>query len=347
MINRRDFGRVMAAGSLGALATVQASPAERQTRRRLIKPPRLREGDTIGMVAPASMAFEIDRIRLAKEQLEAIGFRVRLGEHVFERHGYLAGTDQQRADDVNRMFADEDVDGIVFYTGGWGSSRLLPLLDFDAIRRNPKVVLGFSDITALLNAIHQETGLVTFHGPVGASNLRPYTLENLRRIVMSTDPVGVLANPQKEASELVNRTYRIIRIREGTAAGPLVGGNLTLVTHLMGTPWEVPTEGAILFLEDVNEEHYRVDRMLTQLRLGGKLDRVAGVVFGYCTRCPVTGPAFSMEEILRDHLEPLGVPVMAGLAFGHIEKQLTFPVGLDATLDVDEGVLRIDEAAVV
>jgi muramoyltetrapeptide carboxypeptidase len=347
MINRRDFGKLMAVGSVGAIATVAAAPAERGAKQRLIKPPRLREGDTIGMVAPASMAFEIDRIRLAKEQLEAIGFRVRLGEHVFERHGYLAGTDQQRADDVNRMFADAEVDGIVFYTGGWGSSRLLPLLDVDAIRRNPKVVLGFSDITALLNAIHQETGLVTFHGPVGASNLRPYTLENLRRIVMSTDPVGVLANPQKEASELVNRTYRIIRIREGTAAGPLVGGNLTLVTHLMGTPWEVPTDGAILFLEDVNEEHYRVDRMLTQLRLGGKLDRVAGVVFGYCTRCPVTGPAFSMEEILRDHLEPLGVPVMAGLAFGHIEKQLTFPVGLDATLDVAEGVLRIDEAAVV
>jgi muramoyltetrapeptide carboxypeptidase len=347
MINRRDFGRLMAVGSVGAMATVAAAPAERGAKQRLIKPPRLREGDTIGMVAPASMAFEIDRIRLAKEQLEAIGFRVRLGEHVFERHGYLAGTDQQRADDVNRMFADEEVDGIVFYTGGWGSSRLLPLLDFDAIRRNPKVVLGYSDITALLNAIHQETGLVTFHGPVGASNLRPYTLANLRRIVMSTDPVGVLANPQKDASELVNRTYRIVRIREGTAAGPLVGGNLTLMTHLMGTPWEVPTDGAILFLEDVNEEHYRVDRMLTQLRLGGKLDRVAGVVFGYCTRCPVTGPAFSMEEILRDHLEPLGVPVMAGLAFGHIEKQLTFPVGLDATLDVSAGVLRIDEAAVV
>lgn len=342
----------MALSGLGAVASPRLDalhPSEvKPSKRALVKPKVLRTGDTIGMPAPASNAFDPDRIRLAKEQIEALGFRVRMGEYVFEKHGYFAGTDDQRAADVNAMFADDEVDGIFFYTGGWGAPRILPLLDFDLIRANPKVIMGYSDITSLLYPIHQETGLVTFHGPVAASNIRPWTRAQMERVIMSTEPIGTLGNPEKAPDELVERFYRTITIRPGRATGRLTGGNLTLISVLMGTPWEIDTDGAILFLEDIHEGMYRVDRMLTQLALAGKLDRLAGVAFGFCTDCSVgEGIGFSLEEILRQHLEPLGVPVMSGLAFGHIQQQLTLPIGMPATIDTEAGTLTIDSAAVV
>lgn len=338
-------GAVAAAAPLSAVTRQPARPSRRATTP--IKPRHLAPGDTIGLVLPASLAFEASTLDLAREQLEAVGFRVKLGAHARQKHGYLAGTDAERAGDLMAMFADPDVAGIFCFRGGWGTPRLLPLLDFDAIRRHPKVFLGYSDITALLNAIHQETGLVTFHGPIAASNLVPFNLEGLRRVVMASEPIGALQNPEKDDDELVNRSYRIVTLTPGRCSGRLVGGNLTLVASLMGTPWEVDTGGAILLLEDVEEELYRVDRMLTQLALGGKLAQAAGVVFGYCTDCPIgEGPSFSLEEILAQHLGSLGVPAMAGLAFGHREKVLTLPIGLPATLDATAGTLSFAEAAV-
>ncbi|HUO83911.1 MAG TPA: LD-carboxypeptidase [Thermoanaerobaculia bacterium] len=348
MIDRRSFGKLVAAAGVAAIASPRLVSAASADAPGIVKPRVLRKGDTIGMPAPASNAFEPDRIRLAKEQVEALGFNVVLGEHVFEKHGYFAGTDEQRAADVNAMFADEAIDGIFFFTGGWGAPRILPHLDFDLIRRNPKVILGYSDITSLLYPIHQKTGLVTFHGPVAASNIRPWTRRQLERAVMSTDPIGVLSNPEKSPDELVERFFRIIPIRPGVATGRLTGGNLTLVSVLMGTPWEIDTDGKILFIEDIHEGLYRVDRMLTQLQLSGKLSTVAGVIFGFCTECPTgDGIGFSLEEILRDHLEPLGVPVMSGFAFGHIREMVTLPIGLEATMDAGAGTLTINESAVV
>jgi muramoyltetrapeptide carboxypeptidase len=351
MIDRRDFARYLAlsgmAAGLGDPRHRGASAPAARGARPLVKPRRLSPGDTVGLVLPASMAFEASTVDLGRQQLEALGFRVAMGAHVRARHGYFAGTDRERAADLIRMFADDAVQGILCYSGGWGSPRLLPLLDFDLIRRHPKVFIGFSDVTALLNAIHQETDLVTFHGPMAGGNLQPWTVEQLRRAVMSAAPIGTLSNPPKEENELVNRSFPTVALRGGRARGPLVGGNLSLLAALMGTPWEVATAGAILLLEDTGEELYRVDRMLTQLALGGKLDGVAGVVFGYCTDCPVKGPSFSLEEILRERLEPLGVPALKGLAFGHIPKMLTLPIGLTATLDADAGTLAFEEAAVV
>ncbi|HVS03126.1 MAG TPA: LD-carboxypeptidase [Thermoanaerobaculia bacterium] len=350
MISRRDLGRLLALAGLGAALPRQAGAQRRRQRRAsgAIKPPRLAPGDTVALVLPASLAFEPSSIDLAREQLEAIGLRVRPGEHVRQRHGYFAGTDAERAADLNAAFADPEVKGIFCFRGGWGTPRLLPLLDYDAIRRHPKPLVGFSDVTALLNAIHQQTGLVTFHGPAAAGNLRPWTLAHLRRVLMSREPIGTLANPDKPAEELVNRTWRTVTVRGGRASGRLAGGNLTLLAVLMGTPWEVDTEGAILLLEDTHEELYRVDRMLTQLAQGGKLAAAAGVVFGHCTDCPPgEGPTFSLEEILHHHLAPLGVPVLSGLAFGHVREKLTLPIGLAATLDADAGTLHLDQAAVV
>jgi len=313
----------------------------------LLKPKRLAAGDTVGLVLPATAAFESDEIQFAKEQTEAIGFHVQIGPHAFDKFGYFAGRDRDRADDINRMFADDRIAAVVCYTGGWGSPRVLPYLDYDLITRKPKVVIGYSDITALLNAIHQRTGLITFHGPVGGSTFDPYTLDNFRRVVMTAEPAGVLPSPPKKPNELVDRTNRVIKLAPGKASGPLIGGNLTMVSTLMGTPYEVDTTGAIVFLEDVHEELYRIDRMLTQLAAGGKFARVAGVVFGRCSDCKYTGPTFSLEEILRDRFSALGVPAISGLSFGHIEQKLVMPIGVQGTLDADAGTLRIDEAAVV
>jgi muramoyltetrapeptide carboxypeptidase len=341
MLNRRDFARAL---SMSAIApAILAAPAARKA---IVKPKRLSPGDTVGLVSPATAVFEADEIALAKEQLETIGFKVAVGKHAYDRWGYFAGRDRDRAADINAMFADDAVAGVVCYTGGWGSPRVLPHLDYDLIARKPKVIIGYSDITALLNAIHQRTGLVTFHGPVGASGFEPYSLENFKRVVMTAEPAGNLAPPPKKPSELVDRTNRIVRLAPGKASGRLVGGNLTMIATAMGTPYEIDTTGAIVFLEDVTEELYRIDRMLTQLALGGKFDHVAGVVFGRCSRCDFKGPTFSLEEILRDRFSSLPVPAISGLSFGHIEQKLTLPIGISATLDADAGTVTIDEAAV-
>ena len=339
MLNRRDFARL----SLVAAAATAIAPSQRKT---TIKPKHLSAGDTVGLVLPATAAFEADEIYFARDQMQAIGFKVVIGPHAFDKWGYFAGRDRDRAADINQMFADDRVDGIVAYTGGWGSPRVLPYLDFDLIARKPKVFMGYSDITALLNPIHQRTGLVTFHGPVGESTFDPYTLDNFKRIVMTAAPAGLLEPPPKKPNELVDRTNRIVQLAPGKASGPLIGGNLTMVHSLMGTPYEVDTAGAIFFLEDVDEELYRIDRMLTTLALGGKFSRIAGLIWGRCSRCSVKGPTFSLEEILRDRFGSLGVPAISGLSFGHIEQKLVMPIGVQATLDADAGTLRIDEAAV-
>jgi muramoyltetrapeptide carboxypeptidase len=340
MLNRRDFARL----SLVAAATPLLSAAA--SKPPIIKPKRLSPGDTVGLVLPATAAFEADEIQFAKEQMEAIGFKVVIGPHAFDKWGYFAGHDKDRAADINRMFADDSVNAVVCYTGGWGSPRVLPYLDYDLIARKPKVLLGFSDITALLNAVHKKTGLITFHGPVGGSTFEPYTLENFRRVVMTAEPAGLLPTPSKRPNELIDRTNRILKITNGKATGPLIGGNLTMIASLMGTPWQPDTTGAIVFLEDVHEEPYRIDRMLTTLALGGLFDHAAGIVFGRCSDCGVKGPSFSLEEILRDRFGTLPIPALSGLSFGHIEQKLVLPIGVRATLDADAGTLRIEENAV-
>jgi muramoyltetrapeptide carboxypeptidase len=346
MLTRRDFARLTGA----AVAVTASSPLSAHTLHPappLLRPGKLKEGDTVGLVLPASQAFEADHIGRAREQLEALGFRVKVGKHAYDRHGYLAGTDRDRAADLNAMFADPEVAGISCFTGGWGTPRLLPYLDYPMIRKNPKVLIGFSDITALLNAVQMKTGLVTFHGPNADSRYEQYTLANFRRVVMSAEPIGTISNPSKRDEELTNRDHRVITISGGRAKGRIVGGNLTLISTTMGTPYEIDTTGAILFLEDVDEALYRVDRMLTQLWLAGKLEKIAGFAFGRCTECPVRGPSLSLGEILRERFGGRGVPAVSNLAFGHLEKKMTLPLGMEATLDADAGTVSIDSAAVV
>ena len=231
--------------------------------------------------------------------MEAIGFKVVIGAHAFDKWGYFAGHDKDRAADINRMFADDTVNGVVCYTGGWGSPRVLPYLDYDLITRKPKVLIGYSDITALLNAVHKKTGLITFHGPVGGSTFDPFTLENFRRVVMTAEPAGLLPTPSEE-TQRTNRPHQPNPENHPRQSHrPPDRRQPHHDRDADGHPLPTRHAGAIVFLEDVHEEPYRIDRMLTTLALGGLFEKPAGIIFGRCSDCGVKGPSFSLEEILR------------------------------------------------
>jgi muramoyltetrapeptide carboxypeptidase len=318
--------------------------------RALIKPQVLREGDLVGLVTPGTYVSDPDRIALAERTLKYFGLRARFGRNVRRRTGYLGGSAEERVADLHELFADKEVRGIFCIRGGYGSAQLLDKLDYGLIRRNPKVFLGYSDITALHLAIHRETGLVTFHGPVVVSSFTEYTQKHFRAALFQTEPIGRVTNPP-DSNRL--RPAHILRaVRTGRARGRLVGGNLSLISALMGTPWEIDTRGRILFLEDVGEQPYAVDRMLTQLRLAGKLDAAAGIVFGECSDCrprdfqPSFESTFSLGEVVDSILGGLKIPVLYGLTIGHTDDQLTLPLGVEATLDAGSGELVIEEPAV-
>lgn len=316
--------------------------------RATIKPARLRPGMTIGLVTPASNVPENEELYAAMELVESLGFTAKPSANLFSRTQYLAGTDEQRATDLNAMFADNDVDAIFCVRGGYGSGRLLRYLDYDVIRSNPKVLMGYSDITALLNSINLHTGLVTFHGPIAGSNFSDYTLDQYRRVLVNpSSEVRIGEPPPFETSPgVVERTNRLTPIVGGQAEGKLIGGNLSLLVTLMGTSYEPVFDDAILFLEDVSEPPYAVDRMLTHLWLTGKLERLAGVALGKFTDDDYDSNTFSMEEVLRDRFEPLGIPTIRGVMIGHIDDQTVVPVGVRARLDVEAGSLTLLESAV-
>jgi muramoyltetrapeptide carboxypeptidase len=247
------------------------------------------------------------------------------------------------------MFADPSVQGILAMTGGSGGNRILPLLDYGLIRRHPKVLAGFSDVTALINAVHAQTGLVTFHAPMGASDWNSFSVEHFRGALVDAQPL-LLANPRDAGDGLVQRSGRITTVRGGVARGRLVGGNLAVLSSMAGSPYWPAFDGAILLLEDVNEYIYRVDRMLSTLKLSGALDRVAGVVLGGFTNC---GPGdgnygtLTLDEVFDDYFKPLNVPVYSGALFGHIKRKFTLPVGLPVEMDADAGTLRFLQPAVL
>jgi muramoyltetrapeptide carboxypeptidase len=317
-----------------------------------LRPRRLAPGQTIGIVAPSAAPNDPERIRFAIDTVESLGFKVRPGAHLYDRDGYLAGSDGARADDVNAMFADDSVDAIWCVRGGYGASRLLPALDYGLMQRKPKALIGFSDITALHMAIQRHAGLVTFHGPVAWRALTPYTLAQLKRVLWTPEaPARLGAPPPFAGGEgQVDWDNRVTTLVPGKARGRLLGGNLCLLAHLCGTPYFPDLKGAILFLEDVEEAYYRIDRFLTQLWLSGALAGVAGVVFGKFTGCEPS-PFFlqnrPLEDILGERFRTLGVPTVAGLMIGHIDDQTTLPVGCLAELDADTGALTLLEPGAV
>jgi len=309
----------------------------------MVLAPRLKPGDTVGLISPSNMTAEREPLQFAVETLQALGFRVKLGAHVRARHGHLGGTDAQRAADVNAMFADPGVQGILALTGGSGGTRMLHLVDYLQIRRTPKFFGGFSDLTALTNAIQQQTGLVTFHSPMAGSEWNAFSLESFRAIAMEAQ-APLLKNPQGErGDDLVQRPWRTQTIRPGVARGRLVGGNLAVLTAMAGSPYWPDFRGAILFLEEINEYIYRVDRMFSTLRLTGALSQVAGVVIGQFTKCE-PGEGFgtlTLDEVFDDYLLALNIPVYRGAMIGHINRKFTVPVGQWAEMDASAGTLQL------
>ena len=352
-MDRRELMKSLAAGLVtGSALAGTAAANETQaanSRRPVLKPPRLEPGMTVGLVAPAGASSNAEEVRYANDVLRSLGYRVREGEHVYARTQYLAGTDRQRAADVNAMFADPDVHAIFTLRGGYGTMRTLPYLDYDRIAQNPKIVIGYSDISGLLFGLHARTGLVGFHGPCATSTFSEYTLAEYKKVVVEPRSSTVIAAPPEVdyPEGRAERRNRITTFIGGRARGPLIGGNLSLLSPLMGTPYEPDFEGAILFLEDVNEAWYRIDRMLTHLLLSGKLHRLSGIVLGKFTKVPEEGNSFNLEEITEQLLMPLGIPIVRGLMIGHIEDKATVPLGIEAELDADAGTLRLLEPAVV
>jgi muramoyltetrapeptide carboxypeptidase len=317
----------------------------------VIKPRRLSQGDTIGLIMPASAPFEIRQTIIeATEKMHNLGFEVKLGQNVYQRMGYLAGSDEQRVSDIHDMFQDKTVQAIISVRGGYGSHRLLKYLDYQLIKRNPKIFLGYSDITSLLLAIHKMTGLITFHGPVAVSTFTEYTQKYFYKTLTRPEPVGLIEDAPYD--ENLQTTNRIITIKSGKAKGRLVGGNLTLICTTIGTPYEIETKDRILFLEDVGEEPHDIDRYLTHLDNAGKLESCAGIVFD---RMEKVRPAdykpgyytnLSKEDVIFDRLKSYDFPCCMGLSLGHVADKPTLPLGVLAEMDADIGRLSLLESAV-
>ncbi len=347
-MNRRHVLQTLAAATLASNVSLTHASSVTETKT-VLKPRRLKKGNTIGLISPASNTGEDEGIRFASEVVESLGFKVRYGEHLFARNQYLAGTDKERADDVNRMFANDDIDAIFCLRGGYGTPRILPYLDYEVIGANPKVIMGYSDITGLLTAIHKKTGLIGFHGQTPSQTYSDYSLSEYKKVMMNpTSNTFIGAAPPFEGGEgKVEKENRLTQITGGKARGRLIGGNLTLITTLIGTAFEPEFRDRLLFLEDVGEAPYRIDRMLTQLLLAGKLQQVAGIAFGKFTEAKDSGNTFSIEEVLHDRCGELGIPVMRGFMFGHVKDQTVMPIGIEAELDADKGTLQLLEAAVI
>lgn len=310
----------------------------------LLKPPRLRPGDVIGVVAPAS-PMKHDRLENGIRYLERLGYKTKVGKAVYREHGYLAGRDRDRAEDLNRMFRDPRVNAIFCIRGGYGTPRLLPLLDYDAIRAHPKIFVGYSDITAVQLAMLQRTGLVTFSGPMVASEMGkgidPFTEENFWRMVTHPEPFGEMTRPAAGRYDLITR---------GSAAGPIIGGCLSLVVSLVGSPYFPETSGSIFCVEEIGEAPYRIDRMLAQLREAGILKNIAGFVLGQMNDCVPTDnePSQTLDDLMRDFIKPLKIPAIAGLDYGHVDVKHTLPFGVRAELSArgTQSKLKIVESAV-
>ncbi len=344
----------LAAGAAGAaFASARAAAAVVAPRpvlpaaREAVLAARLVPGDVVGLVDPASATWEPIDIDIVEDTLTVLGLVAKRGPHLLDRRGSLAGADRDRAADVMAMFTDPAVKAVLPVRGGWGCARILPHLDFDAIARNPKVLIGYSDLTALLLPIHARTGLVTFHGPNGASAWNPTSADFFTRVVLKGEAV-TFANPRDKGDTLAQTEYRIRTITPGVARGRLLGGNLSVLTALLGSPYLPDFRDAILFLEDVHEAPYRIDRMLTQLALAGVLKGARAVVWGTCHECqPDAGfGSLTIPDLLDDHVKPLGVPAWRGALIGHIDRQFTLPIGAEVEVDASAGTIRMVGPAV-
>jgi muramoyltetrapeptide carboxypeptidase len=297
-----------------------------------VRPPRLKPGDTIGIVSPAG-PFDLDLFMQGLSALQSMGFHTRVPDEAYQKTGYLAGSDAQRARSVNQLFKQPDVQAIVCARGGFGCLRMLPLVDFDIISAHPKVFVGFSDITALLAAITRRSKLVTFHGPMVTplAKAPAMTRRSLSAAITSDTPLKIAPAAG-------------VALQDGRATGPVIGGNLATLCHLLGTPFEAKFENQILLLEDCGEAPYRIDRMLSQMKLAGSFKGIAGLILGSFKDC---GNLDEIYRIFQDHFQDTNIPILAGFEVGHGRQNMTIPVGMAATLDTDQQLLSFAQSATI
>jgi muramoyltetrapeptide carboxypeptidase len=343
-MNKRSFLKLGVASALLPLMTsVDMANSAVNTSGKLLPLP-LKRGDTVGVVSPSAATAVRMEAQFAIESMQALGFNVKTGTHFQSRHGHPAGQDADRAADFNAMFADPEIKAVICLRGGSGAARILPLIDYELVRKNPKVVLGYSDITAIHCALSAKTGLVTFHGPNGSSRWREFNVQQFEQLFFQRELV-TFKNEHQPEDDIIVRNNRTSIIRGGKARGELVGGNLTVLTSLAGTPFFPDFKNKILFLEDINEPPYKIDRMMSTLRLSGVLAQISGFIFGDCASCePGNGwGSLTLDDILDDYILPLSIPAYNGAMIGHIPRQFIVPVGAAAEMDADAGSFRLLE----
>jgi len=312
---------------------------------KIIKPKKISKGDVVGIISPASSPSDFSKIESGVKYLEKLGYRVKIGEHVGREHGYLAGSDDERLSDLHSMFKDENVKAIFSVRGGYGSGRLLSKLNYSLIKRNPKVFVGYSDITALQSAILKKTGLVTFAGPMLATDfsgkVNKYMEENFWRVLTSNKKIGKLHNPNDE---------KFYTITSGRGEGNIIGGNFAVFNSLLGTSYLPNIKNSILLLEDIGEVPFKIDRMLNQLKLGNIFEQINGIILGRFVNCydiDKSGKTIKLNEVLENYLSKLNIPVVYNLSHGHIKENLTIPIGLNCKLNSSRGFIEITESAVI
>ncbi|WP_009631406.1 S66 peptidase family protein [Synechocystis sp. PCC 7509] len=346
MLNRRQFLQI--AATTCALATPLKIATAKS--RPLLKPPRLKPGAIVGIISPASATFVREELNIVLDAVRGLGLVPKLAPHVGDRYGYLAGSDKDRAADINQFFQEAQVSALLPIRGGWGCSRILPYLDYEIIRQNPKIIIGFSDITALILAINARTQLVTFHGPNGLTSWRTSQTESFRRVLFAGEAVTI-ANPKDgdDGDRLMQVKNRIQTITPGKAQGKLIGGNLSVLSGIVGSLYLPDMAGAILFLEDTGENIYRLDRLMTHLKIAGVFDKLAGFIFGQCPGCTPDADygSLTLEEVVWGHIQPLKIPAYYGAAIGHLENIVTLPIGLEVEIDAVAGSIKMLESAVI
>jgi muramoyltetrapeptide carboxypeptidase len=331
-MKRSDFIKTIGFGSLSA-AIPKATKRFRQSELNL--PRGLQPGDTVGLVAPAGIIYDESEFERMQIELADFGLRTVFGDHVRDRHGYFAGKEEDRASDLNSMFENPDIDGIMAVRGGWGCARILPYLDFDMISQNPKVYCGFSDNTTLHHALMAYSSLQTFHGPNGNSEWTDLTKQSFESVVMNGD-----AARYSSVSDVVT-------IKGGTAQGQLIGGNLSILATTLGTPYQADYSGALLFVEDIGEDTYKIDRMMAHLEQAGVLDHMSGFIFGKCTDCSAGDPpTFSLMQVLNHYLPKYEVPAVYNVDIGHEPDNFTIPMGAMAELNADLGFIKLSQPVV-
>ncbi|MCC7246579.1 MAG: LD-carboxypeptidase [Saprospiraceae bacterium] len=348
-MQRRQFIYSGALVALAARYRFTRPFMEKNTDRKLVRPRRLRPGATVALIAPSSPA-SVEKIEKALSNLAQMGYKVVEGKFLRARNGYLAGSDADRIADLHWAFSDPAIEAVWCVRGGYGAARLLPSLDYHLIAQNPKPLIGYSDITALHLAIHQRTGLVTFHGPVAGAEFPAETLTHLQSVLVNGHSRYTLTGARQDATGAATLADEFVSetLTPGKASGVLTGGNLSLLASLVGTPYLPDFSEKIVFIEDIGEVPYRLDRMLTQLLQTTNLKKAAGIALGVFADCNPKGdsPTFTLREMLRDRLAGLGIPVAYGLPFGHTDLNATIPYGIKAELDADAVTLTFLEKAV-